>query len=304
MHAHSTRIALGLCASILLAVAWRFAPRDAQQGDVQITTQSAGGCVSMLAGQGGNIGVSVGDDGVLMIDDEFEPLAPKIQAAIDALAKSRKAPRFLINTHFHGDHTGGNAVFGRDATVLAHDNVRKRLLEPKGNNKATPAGGLPTITYGDSVSVHFNGEEIRITHFANCHTDGDSIVQFTHSNVVHLGDLFFNGRFPFIDLGSGGSARGLERAIAQLIATLPADAKLIPGHGPLATLDDLKRYDEMLTTSLRVVGDALAAGKSAQQIVESGLLAKYDAWSWEFIKTASFVDALVRELSAEAKARK
>jgi glyoxylase-like metal-dependent hydrolase (beta-lactamase superfamily II) len=309
MHAVSTRIVLGVCACVVLAVAWRFAPRQQQRGGTpqregQITTQSVGGCVSMLAGNGGNIGVSVGSDGVLMIDDEFEQLAPQIQAAIDALAKEPKPPRFLIDTHFHGDHTGGNAVFGRGATVVAQDNVRKRLLEPKGNAKAMPAAGLPSVTFADSVTLHFNGEEIRVTHFPACHTDGDSIVLFTKSNVAHLGDLFFKDRFPYVDRGSGGSVRGLEHAVAQLIARLPAEVKIIPGHGELGTLADLKNYGEMLATCLKVVGDQVAQGKTAQEIVDANLLAKYDAWGAGFINTKSWIETIVAELAGDATARK
>ena len=304
MHTPSIRITLALSASILLALGWRFAQRGAQERDSIIKTQAVAGCVSMLAGNGGNIGVSVGADGVLMIDDEFEKLAPHIQAAIDAIAKEPKPPRFLINTHFHGDHTGGNAVFGRGATVLAHDNVRKRLLEPKANAPAMAAVGLPTVTYADSVSVHFNGEEVRITHYAGCHTDGDSVVLFTKSNVAHLGDLFFKDRFPYIDAGSGGSVRGTERAIAELLKTLPADVKLIPGHGDVGSLADLKNYDEMLVRSLKVVGDGLAAGKDAQAITDSGALKEYEVWGTGFISTKAWVETIAAELARDTTARK
>jgi glyoxylase-like metal-dependent hydrolase (beta-lactamase superfamily II) len=325
----SPHVALGLSACVLLGVAWNFAPtaRNSprgletgdryflggtrtlrgfeyqQQGEVQITTVPAGGSVSMLAGSGGNIGVSVGDDGVLMIDDEFERLAPKIQDAINALTKSTSTPRFLINTHFHGDHTGGNAVFGKGATVVAHDNVRKRLLEPTGNAKPMAPAGLPMVTFGESLSVHFNGEEVRVTHYPNCHTDGDAVIEFTKSKVVHLGDLFFKDRFPYVDLASGGSVRGLEQAIASLIGSLPADAKLIPGHGDLATIADLQRYDEMLKTCLKLVADAHVSGKTDQQIVEAKPLAQYDSWGAGFIKTDDFVKTILGEL-ANAKARK
>lgn len=300
----SPRVALALSACVLFGVAWRFAPPVQQpQGDVQITTVLAGGSVSMLSGQGGNIGVSVGDEGVLMIDDEFERLAPKIQEAINALTKSTSTPRFLINTHFHGDHTGANAVFGKGATVVAHDNVRKRLLEPSGNAKAMAPAGLPMVTFAESLSVHFNGEEVRVTHYPNCHTDGDAVIEFTKSKVVHLGDLFFNGAFPYVDLDSGGSVRGLERTIARLLEVLPADAKLIPGHGALASLDDLKRYHDMLAASIKLVGDALAAGKTSEEIVAAKPLAAYDDWGKGFIKTDAFVATIAKDF-ASTKARK
>jgi glyoxylase-like metal-dependent hydrolase (beta-lactamase superfamily II) len=157
------------------------------------------------------------------------------------------------------------------------------------------------ITFGDALTVHFNGEEVRVVHYANCHTDGDAVVIFAKSNVAHLGDLFFNGLFPFVDQASGGSVRGLEHAIGELIANLPEGAAIIPGHGPVAKLDDLKTYRAMLVDCLAVVSKAVAEGKTAKDIAAAKLLAKYDSWSWQFISTDKWIETLVSEVSAQAK---
>jgi len=213
---------------------------------VQIKATKISGNVYMLEGSGGNIGVSVGEDGILIVDDQFAPLADKIRAALKTLGEGKL--KFILNTHWHGDHTGGNAQFGRDAPIIAHDNVRKRLSTEqrseifKNTTPASPKDALPVITFDQSLSVHFNGEEIKVIHFPHGHTDGDSVIFFTTSNVVHMGDDFFSGRFPFVDLDSGGSVEGLTKNIAEIIPKLPAGVKLIPGHGPISTVDDLKSY--------------------------------------------------------------
>ena len=202
---------------------------------VEIKATKISGNVYMLEGSGGNIGVSVGTDGILIVDDQFAPLAEKIRAALKTLGDGKL--KFILNTHWHGDHTGGNAQFGREAPIIAHDNVRKRLSTEqrselfKQTTPASPKEALPVITFDQSLSVHFNGEEIRVIHFPHGHTDGDSVIFFTTSNVVHLGDDFFAGRFPFVDLESGGSVQGLTKNIADIIPKIPAGAKLIPGHG-------------------------------------------------------------------------
>jgi len=215
---------------------------------VQMKATKVGGNVYMLEGAGGNIGVSAGVDGILIVDDQFAPLADKIRAALKELNPGQL--RFVLNTHYHGDHTGSNAVFGKEATIIAHDNVRARLAVEQtvlGNKvPAAPKEALPVITYAQSVSIHFNGEEIRVIHFPAGHTDGDSVMFFHTSNVVHMGDHFFANRFPFIDLDHGGSVEGLTKNIGDIAARLPADVRIIPGHGPISTLDDLKRYHRML----------------------------------------------------------
>jgi glyoxylase-like metal-dependent hydrolase (beta-lactamase superfamily II) len=257
----------------------------------------------MLEGAGGNIGVSVGDDGILIVDDQFAPLADKIRAALKGIAD--KKLRFILNTHWHGDHTGGNVVFGPEATIIAHDNVRKRLsTEQKSTvfNNTTPPSpkeALPVITFNDSLSVHFNGEDIRVIHFPHGHTDGDSVIFFSSSNVVHLGDDFFAGRFPFVDLESGGSVEGLVKNIGELVAKIPPGAKLIPGHGPLSTLDDLKSYHRMLEQTTEIVRQKIAAGKTLDQIKTEGLPAEWAPWGTGFIKTDRWLQTIYTSLTAK-----
>ena len=267
---------------------------------VEIKATKVAGNVYMLQGAGGNIGVSVGDDGLLIVDDQFAPLSDKIRAALKGLAD--KKLRFILNTHWHGDHTGGNVAFGPEATIIAHDNVRKRLAtEQKSTvfNSTTPPSpkeALPVITFNDSLSVHFNGEDIRAIHFPHGHTDGDSVIFFSTSNVVHLGDDFFAGRFPFVDLESGGSVEGLVKNIGELIVKIPPAAKLIPGHGPLSTLDDLKSYHRMLQQTTEIVRQKIAAGKTLDQVKSEGLPAEWEPWGTGFIKTDRWVETIYKSL--------
>src|SRR5689334_7992569 len=181
---------------------------------------------------GGNIGVSVGPDGIVLVDDKFAPLAPKIEAALKTI--SDKPVRFIVNTHYHGDHSDGNKAFGAKSTIIAHENTRKRMMAMK-DKDAPPAVALPVITFEDKLSVHLNGEDIRAIHFPSGHTDTDVVIFFTKSNVVHMGDDFFNGIFPFIDTDGGGSVKGLIANLTKLLEQIPADAKIIPGHGKIAT---------------------------------------------------------------------
>ncbi|HXQ72479.1 MAG TPA: MBL fold metallo-hydrolase [Pyrinomonadaceae bacterium] len=270
---------------------------------VQIKSTKIAGNVYMLEGAGGNIGVSVGPDGILIVDDQFAPLADKIRASLKTLGQGKL--RFILNTHWHGDHTGSNAAFGPEATIVAHDNVRKRLSTEqrseffKSTTPASPKEALPVITFDQSLTVHFNGEEIRAIHFPNGHTDGDSVIFFTTSNVVHLGDDFFAGRFPFVDLESGGSVEGLTKNIGELITKIPADAKLIPGHGPISTLDDLKAYHRMLVETTTIVRDKIAAKKTLDQIKSEGLPAEWNSWGTGFIKTDLWLEIVYRSLTAK-----
>src|SRR5688500_12061817 len=236
----------------IFSLLWTTAPAHAQQdfSNVEIKAVHVAKNIYMLQGAGGNIGVSVGSDGILIVDDQFAPLAGKISAALQKLNPGKL--KFILNTHHHGDHTGGNAQLGRDAHIIAHSNVRKRLA---GNNPQTKAG-LPIITFDDSLSIHFNGEEIKAIHVPAAHTDNDSIIYFTAANVIHFGDTFFSGRFPNIDLNGGGSIRGFIKNVADAIAKTPADAKLIPGHGPLSTVKELKDFHEMLIETSGIVQKA------------------------------------------------
>ncbi len=291
---------------LLLLVLFVFTAAVQAQTDftkVQMKATKVAGNVYMLEGAGGNIGVSVGDDGLLIVDDQFAPLADKIRAALKGLAD--KKLKFILNTHWHGDHTGGNVVFGPEATIIAHDNVRKRLAtEQKSTvfNTTTPASpkeALPVITFDQSLSVHFNGEDIRAIHFPHGHTDGDSVIFFSASNVVHLGDDFFAGRFPFVDLESGGSVEGLIKNIGELVNKIPADARLIPGHGPISTLDDLKSYHRMLQQTTEIVRGKIAAGKTLDQIKSEGLPDEWKPWGTGFIKTDRWVETIYKSLTAK-----
>ena len=268
---------------------------------VEIKATKVNGNVYVLEGAGGNIGVSVGPDGILIVDDQFAPLAEKIRAALKTLGEGKL--KFILNTHWHGDHTGGNAEFGREAPIIAHDNVRKRLSTEqrlelfKQTVPASPKEALPVITFDQSLSVHFNGEEIRVIHFPHGHTDGDSVIFFTNSNVIHMGDDFFAGRFPFVDLDSGGSVVGLTKNIAEIIPKIPAGAKLIPGHGPVSTVDDLKAYHRMLMETTEIVRKQMTAKKTLDQIKKEGLPAEWKSWGEGFIKTDVWLELVYRSLS-------
>ncbi|HEX8457327.1 MAG TPA: MBL fold metallo-hydrolase [Pyrinomonadaceae bacterium] len=291
--------------ALLVAVCFVVA-RDARAQDfskVQMKATKVAGNIYMLEGAGGNIGVSAGADGLLIVDDQFAPLADKIRAALKEINPGQL--RFVLNTHYHGDHTGSNPVFGREATIIAHDNVRGRLAAEqtvRGQKvPASPKEALPIITFNQSVSVHFNGEEIRVIHFPAGHTDGDSIIFFTASNVVHMGDHFFAGRFPFIDLEHGGSVEGLTRNVEAVIARLPADVKIIPGHGPLSTLDDLKLYRRMLAETNAHVRKGMASGQTLEQLKAAGLPAEWQTWGMGFINTASWIETIYNSSAKDGK---
>ena len=290
-----------LIVSLLFAVT--AAAQQTDYSKVEVKATKVAGNVYMLQGAGGNIGVSVGDDGLLIVDDQFAPLADKIRAALKGIAD--KKLHFILNTHWHGDHTGGNVVFGPEATIIAHDNVRKRLAtEQKSTvfNSTTPPSpkeALPVITFDQTLTVHFNGEDIRAIHYPKGHTDGDSVIFFSASNVVHLGDDFFAGRFPFVDLESGGSVEGLTKNIGELITKIPADAKLIPGHGPISTLDDLKAYHRMLQQTTEIVRAKISAGKTLDQIKSEGLPAEFAPWGAGFIKTDRWVETIYKSLTVK-----
>ncbi|HEX9945607.1 MAG TPA: MBL fold metallo-hydrolase [Thermoanaerobaculia bacterium] len=289
-----------------LALALAALPASAQQRDfskVEMKVVPVSGNIYMLVGAGGNIGVSAGPDGILIVDDQYAPLAEKIRAALKSINPGKL--KFVLNTHFHGDHTGSNAVFGPEAPVIAQENVRKRLsreVSIRGEKVApSPPEALPVITFESSVSVHFNGEEIKAIHFPHGHTDGDSVIFFTRSNVVHMGDDFFAGRFPFVDLENGGSVAGLTGNVAKVLAQVPADAKVIPGHGELSTVEDLKAYHRMLVETTEVVQKGIVAGKTLEQIQAAGLPEKWKDWGIGFIDTKSWIATIHGSLESARK---
>jgi cyclase len=257
---------------------------------VQVKATHVAKNIYMLEGAGGNIGVSVGPDGILIVDDQFAPLAEKISAALKELNPGKL--RFVLNTHYHGDHTGGNAFFGREAHIIAHANVRKQL----GSERNPDKPGLPIITFDDSLHLRFNGEDIELVHVPPAHTDSDSVVYFTGANVIHFGDTFFSGRFPNIDLGGGGDVRGYIRNVEQAIRKVPEDAKLIPGHGPLSTIKELKAFHEMLVETSGIVQKAIDDGKTLDEIKAAGLPDKWKSWAVPTLSTARWLELLYNGL--------
>ncbi|HEV3470307.1 MAG TPA: MBL fold metallo-hydrolase [Pyrinomonadaceae bacterium] len=273
-------------------------PQDRFAG-VEIKTHKVAGSVYMLEGAGGNIGVIAGPDGVLIVDDQFAPLAERIRAA---LRQINPGPlKFVLNTHWHGDHTGSNAAFSREAALVAHSNVRRRLAAGATifDQKIPPAPkeALPVITFDTAVYFHFNGEEVRVIHFPAGHTDGDSVIFFTGSNVIHMGDDFFAGRFPFVDLASGGSVEGLIKNVGEIIAQAPAGVKIIPGHGPLSTVEDLRTYHAALRETTDLIRQRMQQGKTLEQIKAEGLPEKFKEWGTGFIKTEQWIETVHRSLS-------
>jgi len=258
--------------------------------DATAETQPVAGSVHMLTGRGGNIGLSIGDDGVLMVDDQFAAMEAKIREAIGKLSDEK--PSYIINTHWHGDHTGGNAAFARDGVLVAHDNVRGRLKEGGRGSGPAPAEALPALTFNREMSVYFNGEQVQLIHLPGGHTDGDSIVVFHDSKVVHMGDLFFSGMFPFIDTGSGGSLAGYAKNVDFVMDLIPADWPIIPGHGPLSNREDLVAFQEMIEQTSAYVQAGIDAGKTRDEVIAAGLPSEWDSWSWNFITTSTWVATL------------
>ena len=279
----------------------RVAPQDWSRVEVKVA--KAAGNVHLLTGAGGNVGVSAGPDGILIVDDQYPPMAEKIRAALKGLNAGRL--KFVLNTHWHGDHTGGNAAFGPESTIIAHANVRRRMAVTSRVLGETvppsPKEALPVITFDTVVQIHFNGEEVRVLHFPAGHTDGDSIVFFTDSKVIHMGDHFFAGRFPFVDLENGGSVEGLTRNVAEVISKAPAGVKIIPGHGPLSTVEDLKTFRAMLEETTGIIRQKMAQGKTLEQLKAEGLPEKWSSWGAGFIKTDMWIETVYQSLRRDGE---
>jgi cyclase len=297
---------LGIPAIALMLLSSLAAAPEEDFSKVQMKVTKVSGNVYMLAGAGGNIGASVGEDGIVIVDDQYAPMADKIKAALKGITD--KPVRFVINTHYHGDHTGGNAIFQQSAPIIAQDNVRKRLQEAgtagnlggvKLETKPQPKEALPIITFDHDVTVHLNGEDIRALHFPSGHTDGDSVIFFPKSNVVHMGDDFVTYGFPFIDLASGGSVEGMIAALEQIVPELPPDAKVIPGHGPVSNLDDVRRYLTMLKDTKAVVEKGIQQGKSFDQLKQENVLAPWQKWSGDFITSEQWLVTLYNDLTGK-----
>ena len=269
---------------------------------VEIKTDKLGDAVYMLIGAGGNMGLSIGPDGVFLIDDQFAPLTPKIEAAIKLLTP--KPVSFVINTHWHGDHTGGNVNLGKaGALIVAQDNVRKRLSTDQFieflRSKQAPLAkeGLPVITFAQGITFHLNGDEIAVFHVPNAHTDGDAIIHFRKANIIHMGDVFFNGFYPFIDYSSGGTPDGFIAAVERVIAICDASTKIIPGHGPLASKADLIIYRDMLIGTVGKIKALVKQGKTLEDIVAAKPTADFDErWGKGFIPPARYIEMVMKGL--------
>jgi cyclase len=264
--------------------------------NVIITTEQVTDNIYMLQGSGGNIAILTGEDGTLMVDDQFAPLSDKIMAAIKDI--SDQPVHYLLNTHWHGDHTGGNENFANaGATIIAHDNVRKRLstdnVRPFGRTTlASPEAAWPQLTFNDEMHIHYNNENIHLIHNHNAHTDGDAFVYFSDSNVLHMGDCFFKDRFPFIDRDMGGSPDGYIKAVSQAILITDSDTKIIPGHGSLASKVDLLNYYNMLITMRDRVKKSISDGQSLEEALEANLTEGYESWGTGFINNEKIVKVL------------
>lgn len=293
----------------LLLAATVATPAAAQQdySKVEIKVERVAPGVAVLFGAGGNIGLSYGEDGNVIIDDQFAPLVPKIEAAVKSVDPD--PVRFVINTHWHGDHTGGNEAFGRaGAVIVAHDNVRRRMSVDTFSKqmdqtlKATPKAGLPVVTFAQGVTFHLNGDDIQVTHVDNAHTDGDSLVYWSKANVIHMGDtFFFKATFPFIDRESGGSIDGMIAAAKTGLGIVKPGGKVIPGHGPVATREDLAAYHAMLVDVRAKVAAGIRAGRTKAQVIASKPTAPYDGKvaTDGFIKPDRFVETMYDELKAK-----
>ncbi len=301
------KLGLGLLA--LLIVSSQVGAQDFS--NATITTVPVAEGIYMLIGQGGNIGVSVGEDGVLLIDDQFAPMHDKIVAAVGEITE--QPVKMLLNTHWHGDHTGGNELFAAGGTlIVAHDNVRTRMNAShfssffRSERPPSPQAALPVVTFDSTVTLHINGLTIHVQHVPPAHTDGDAVVWFREANVVHLGDTFFNKLYPFIDIDSGGSIHGMIAAVDNALANIDAETKVIPGHGPLADRQALVQYRDMLHTVTGRIETQIRDGRSSQQIIDAKPTAEYDAeWGGGFIKPDQWValvyDLLAQDLPAEAQ---
>ncbi len=255
--------------------------------------------IYLLQGKGGNVLASLGDDGLLIVDDDYAELAPSYARALAALSDGEVVPRYVVNTHWHSDHSGGNGYWGEQGSVIvAHDNVYQRmssrqeievfdmLVEP------SPRPALPEVTFDDAINLRFNGEVLAIQHYPRGHTDGDSVVYFVSQNVVHMGDHFFRDAYPFVDLSSGGSVQGYLLNVRAVLARIDDHTAVVPGHGALATKADLQRFADMIEATSAIVRQALADGRSTEEIIEAGLGERWQSWGQGFIDEALWIQTI------------
>jgi glyoxylase-like metal-dependent hydrolase (beta-lactamase superfamily II) len=292
------RFVLGL--SLLGLAAPAHAHQNPQNVEVRVERIAPG--VAVLFGAGGNIGLSYGQDGNVIIDDQFAPLTDRIVAAVASVDPD--PIRFVINTHWHFDHTGGNENFGRrGAVIVAHDNVRRRMSAEQmllGElRRPSPTAALPVVTFAQGVTFHLNGDTIQVRHVEHAHTDGDALVYWQRANVLHMGDTFFNGALPFIDLESGGSVDGVLRAVETALAMSNAGTRIIPGHGPVATRSDLVAYRNRIRSIRGRVAAEIARGRTLAQIQALGI-ANAHGKATDFVPPARFVETVFNSLRRPA----
>jgi len=290
------RTVLAILAAILLMAVLL----NAQPNQPAVTTVHVEGPVYMLQGPGGgNIGVITDPSGSFMIDAMDERSAEQVRAALKSLPGGDRI-RILINTHWHSDHTDGNKIFGPGSVVVAHEHVRPLLTKPQTllgqQTQALPTGALPTVTYSDKLVLYAGSEPVRLVHYPHAHTDGDTVVFIDRVKVVHMGDMFFNGMFPFLDVENGGDIDNWVRQLDSIIAVLPADTKIIPGHGPLAGVTELKSFRQMLFDSAETVRKQMKEEKTLEQIKAAGLPEKFAPWTKGFMPTPQWLELVYRSL--------
>jgi cyclase len=286
----------------ILMLVFAAAPATAQQdfSKVEVKVETLAPGVAVLFGEGGNIGLSYGEDGNILVDDQYAPLTDKIIAAMKGIDPD--PVKFVVNTHWHRDHSGGNENLGKTgAVIVAHDNVRRRMSVEQfskifGSTPASPKAALPVVTFGEGVTLHLNGDELQVIHVRNAHTDGDSLVYWRKAKVLHMGDVFFHKMsLPFIDLESGGSIDGVIAAVRRALEIAAPDARIIPGHGPVATRADLEAYLAMLVDVRGKVAAAKAAGQSIEAIKAANPAKPYEIPKG-FVSADSFVEAVFASL--------
>ena len=294
-----------LFGALVFAVPTLHAQGDPSQASIKVTKVTDG--IFMLEGPGGNIGLSVGRDDPFMVDDQYAPLTAKVRAAIATVTP--KQVKFVLNTHWHSDHTGGNEnMAGAGAIIVAQDNVRRRMGTDQFiaafNQKvpASPGSALPVVTFAESLTLHVNDDSVKAVHVRNAHTDGDVLVIFQKANVVHMGDTYFNGMYPFIDASTGGSVKGTLAAVDRALMMTNARTQFIPGHGPLGNRADVVRYRDMLKVISDRVARSIARGRTLNQVVAAKPSADYDGvWGNGFLKPDQFIASVYASLKPAGK---
>jgi glyoxylase-like metal-dependent hydrolase (beta-lactamase superfamily II) len=262
---------------------------------------SVTGNLTMLQGKGGNLALLTGEQGLVLIDNDYQDMSAGLETTLASYGGAEKLT-YIINTHWHGDHTGGNLALGQYATIVAHNNVRERLLSAqeiklfKMKSDPYPEIAIPSITYEKALALHINGEEVELVHFAGGHTDGDSVVFFKKVNVIHTGDHFFNGFFPFVDVDTGGNVLVMAENINALLEMINDDTKIIPGHGPLANKADLKAFVLMLEGTAAEVKAMKDKGLSLERMQQQGLTDKWESWADGFLTTDVWISIVYRSL--------